>query len=159
MARAAGGLQGKDEPVLSEHFQEGVRSSKKSVADFQQLHYLAFDWHGNMSKLKEKGAVEGFWEFIENVLPQVRCPRPSLATSSQRKVPHTHSRTCFLLVYMLWRCIVYLCACCQSPGITDSTVAGFPFVCGDPVLVLCVCVQAISSQWGGLVKCREQRPK
>ncbi len=54
---------------------QAVRFMRKRMGGEVPIKVVNFDWHGNMGKLSEEKGIEGFWQFMDPVLRQVRRER------------------------------------------------------------------------------------
>ncbi|EFN60062.1 hypothetical protein CHLNCDRAFT_133330 [Chlorella variabilis] len=53
------------ELMLSSHFQDAMRHVRRRLGGQAPIQVVNFDWHGNMGRLSEEKAVEGFWSLME----------------------------------------------------------------------------------------------
>lgn len=58
------------ELMLSSHFQDAMRHVRRRLGGAAPIRVVNFDWHGNMGRLTEEKAVEGFWSLMEPFVKQ-----------------------------------------------------------------------------------------
>jgi hypothetical protein len=58
------------ELMLSSHFQDAMRHVRRRLGSAAPIKVVNFDWHGNMGRLSEEKAVEGFWSLMEPFVKQ-----------------------------------------------------------------------------------------
>ncbi|KAL4443884.1 hypothetical protein ABPG75_011621 [Micractinium tetrahymenae] len=58
------------ELMLSSHFQDAMRHVRRRLGGEAPIKVVNFDWHGNMGRLTEEKAVEGFWSLMEPFVKQ-----------------------------------------------------------------------------------------
>lgn len=58
------------ELMLSSHFQDAMRHVRRRLGSGAPIKVVNFDWHGNMGRLSEEKAVEGFWSLMEPFVKQ-----------------------------------------------------------------------------------------
>ncbi|KAL4449511.1 hypothetical protein ABPG77_007155 [Micractinium sp. CCAP 211/92] len=58
------------ELMLSSHFQDAMRHVRRRLGGEAPIKVVNFDWHGNMGRLSEEKAVEGFWSLMEPFIKQ-----------------------------------------------------------------------------------------
>ena len=49
-----------------------MRHVRRRLGGEAPIRVVNFDWHGNMGKLSEEKAVEGFWSLMEPFVKQAR---------------------------------------------------------------------------------------
>jgi hypothetical protein len=50
-----------------------MRHVRRRLGGDAPIKVVNFDWHGNMGRLSEEKAVEGFWSLMEPFVKQVGC--------------------------------------------------------------------------------------
>lgn len=51
---------------------QAMRHVRRRLGSGAPIKVVNFDWHGNMGRLSEEKAVEGFWSLMEPFVKQVR---------------------------------------------------------------------------------------